>query len=326
MILAFPRDGLILSLQKPAKTSMKPSLLILAAGMGSRYGGLKQIDGVGPQGEILLEYSIYDAIQAGFGKIVFVIRPDLEVAFMEKIGQKLQAQQVPFEFVYQEIDTPIPGINAFPDREKPWGTGHAILVAKDAIQEPFAVINADDYYGADGFRSLVQFLQNECSPDHYAMVGYVLANTLSENGFVSRGVCETDTEYRLLSVTERTKIQRNDSGVIEYEADAEKTTLPDTTYVSMNFWGFHPNVFEALQRDFVAFVQHNWGHPKAEFYIPTAVNDLMQAGKIQVSLLPSQELWYGVTYKEDRETVARAFQEFIAAGKYPTALWSASKA
>ncbi len=305
---------------------MKPSLLILAAGMGSRYGGLKQIDGVGPQGEILLEYSIYDALQAGFGKIVFVIRPDLEAAFMEKIGQKLQAQNVPFEFVYQEIDSPIPGIAAFPKREKPWGTGHAILVAKDAIKEPFAVINADDYYGADGFRSLAKFLQTECSPEHYAMVGYVLANTLSENGFVSRGVCETDADYRLLSVTERTKIQRNEQGVIEYESEAEKLVLPDATYVSMNFWGFHPNIFDALQSDFINFVKNNWDHHKAEFYIPTAVNDLMQAGKVKVSLLPSQELWYGVTYKEDRETVAQAFQAFIAKGKYPAPLWSASKA
>jgi UTP-glucose-1-phosphate uridylyltransferase len=300
---------------------MKPSLLILAAGMGSRYGGLKQVDGVGPRGEILLEYSVYDALQAGFGKVVFVIRPDLEEAFMEKVGHKLRANGVPFAFVYQEIDTPISGVEAFPEREKPWGTGHAILVAKDAIQEPFAVINADDYYGAEGFRSLAHFLQNACSPSHYAMVGYILANTLSENGFVSRGVCEVDADMRLLSVTERTQIERNADGLIEYAHGEGKVQLPDQTYVSMNFWGFHPNIFEALQRDFIQFVKENWDRPKAEFYIPTAVNDLMQANAVQVSLLPSQELWYGVTYREDRDTVARAFQQFIAAGKYPASLW-----
>jgi UTP-glucose-1-phosphate uridylyltransferase len=300
---------------------MKPTLLILAAGMGSRYGGLKQIDGVGPHEEILLEYSIYDALQAGFGKIVFVIRKDIEAAFMEKIGHKI-AQFAEVDFVYQEYDSPIEGITQFPVREKPWGTGHAILVAHTAIQEPFAVINADDYYGVDGFRSMAQFLQEECTPKHFCMIGYVLANTLSENGFVSRGVCAVDAQYRLLSVSERTKIGREISGEICYEEAGQKVSLPDETYVSMNFWGFHPSIFEALRHDFVQFVQDNWAQPKAEFYIPTAVNNMMNHTDLQVSLLPSQDLWYGVTYQEDRGTVMRAFQRFIAEGRYPQELWS----
>lgn len=299
---------------------MKPTLLILAAGMGSRYGGLKQIDGVGPNDEILLEYSIYDALQAGFGKIVFVIRKDIEAAFMEKIGNKI-AEVAEIDFVYQEYDTPITGVDVFPNREKPWGTGHAILVAYETIKEPFAVINADDYYGVDGFRSMARFLTSDCAPEHFCMIGYVLANTLSENGFVSRGVCEVDANFKLLSVTERTKIGREADGQICYEEAGQKVALPDETYVSMNFWGFHPSIFESLRKDFVQFVQDNWEKPKAEFYIPTAVNNMMNHQGLKVSLLPSQDLWYGVTYQEDRGTVTRAFQQFIAEGRYPEKLW-----
>ena len=300
---------------------MKPTLLILAAGMGSRYGGLKQIDGVGPNDEILLEYSIYDALQAGFGKVVFVIRKDIEAAFMEKIGNKI-AQLAEVDFVYQEYYTPITGVAAFPKREKPWGTGHAILVAYETIKEPFAVINADDYYGVDGFRSMARFLISDCKPEHFCMIGYVLANTLSENGFVSRGVCEVDADFKLLSVTERTKIGREENGQICYEEAGQKVALPDETYVSMNFWGFHASIFESLRKDFVQFVQDNWENPKAEFYIPTAVNNMMNHQGLKVSLLPSHDLWYGVTYQEDRGTVARAFQQFIAEGRYPEQLWA----
>ena len=299
---------------------MKPTLLILAAGMGSRYGGLKQIDGVGPNDEILLEYSIYDALQAGFGKIVFVIRKEIEAAFMEKIGNKI-AQLAEVDFVYQEYDTSIIGVDAFPKREKPWGTGHAILVAYQAVKEPFAVINADDYYGVDGFRSMARFLTSDCEPEHFCMIGYVLANTLSENGFVSRGVCEVDANFKLLSVTERTKISREADGQICYEEAGQKVALPDETYVSMNFWGFHSSVFESLRKDFVQFVRDNWENPKAEFYIPTAVNNMMNHQGLKVNLLPSQDLWYGVTYQEDRGTVSRAFQQFIAEGRYPEKLW-----
>lgn len=288
--------------------------------MGSRYGGLKQIDGVGPNDEILLEYSIYDALKAGFGKIVFVIRKDIEAAFMEKIGNKI-AEVAEIDFVYQEYDTPITGVDAFPVREKPWGTGHAILVAYKTIKEPFAVINADDYYGVDGFRSMARFLTTDCKPEHFCMIGYVLANTLSENGFVSRGVCEVDANFKLLSVTERTKIGREADGQICYEEAGQKVALPDETYVSMNFWGFHPSIFESLRKDFVQFVQDNWERPKAEFYIPTAVNNMMNHQGLKVSLLPSQDLWYGVTYQEDRGTVSRAFQQFIAEGRYPEQLW-----
>jgi UTP-glucose-1-phosphate uridylyltransferase len=260
-------------------------------------------------------------LQAGFGKIVFVIRKDIEAAFMEKIGNKI-AEVAEIDFVYQEYDTPITGVDAFPAREKPWGTGHAILVAYETIKEPFAVINADDYYGVDGFRSMARFLTSDCEPEHFCMIGYVLANTLSENGFVSRGVCEVDADFKLLSVTERTKIGREADGQICYEEAGQKVALPDETYVSMNFWGFHASIFESLRKDFVQFVQDNWENPKAEFYIPTAVNNMMNHQGLKVSLLPSQDLWYGVTYQEDRGTVSRAFQQFIAEGRYPEQLWA----
>jgi NDP-sugar pyrophosphorylase family protein len=298
---------------------MKPTLLILAAGMGSRYGGLKQIEGIGPAGEILLEYSIYDAIRAGFGKVVFVIREELEEAFKEKVGNKLVGK-IAMEFVYQAVDTPIEGMDQFSDREKPWGTGHAILVAQHAIKEPFAVINADDYYGISGFESMAQFLQKDCTPAHYAMIGYSLGNTLSENGSVSRGVCRVDEQHRLLTVNERTNIRRHEDGIF-YEENSERYSLTEETYVSMNFWGLHQNVFEHLRREFIAFVAANHTNPKSEFYIPTAINTMMNQDGVQVTLLPSADLWYGVTYREDKPTVEQAFQGLIAEERYPNPLW-----
>lgn len=299
---------------------MQPTLLILAAGMGSRFGGMKQIEGVGPAGEILLEYSLYDAVRAGFGKVVFVIRHDLEAAFMEKVGQGLD-KKIPFELVFQENDSPIEGLDHFPAREKPWGTGHAILVAQAAIQEPFAVINADDYYGSDGFQSMARFLSTECGPNHYGMIGYVLGNTLSENGAVSRGVCAVNEECRLSSVTERSNIHRDELGQISFDQDGQSFLLEESTYVSMNFWGLYPNVFAHLHRQFLDFVEANAHQPKAEFYIPTAINTMMQQGELEVSLLPSQDRWYGVTYREDKPTVEQAFKELVEAGRYPSPLW-----
>lgn len=299
---------------------MQPTLLILAAGMGSRYGGLKQIEGIGPAGEILLEYSIYDAIRAGFGKVVFVIREELEEAFKEKVGHKL-AGKIAMEFVYQAVDTPIEGIASFPDREKPWGTGHAILVAQHAIKEPFAVINADDYYGISGFESMAQFLKNDCTPTHFSMIGYSLGNTLSENGSVSRGVCSVDAHHRLLTVNERTNIRRHDDGIF-YEENGERHPLTDDTYVSMNFWGLHPTAFDHLRREFVDFVAANHDKPKAEFYIPTAINTMMNQDGVAVTLLPSADLWYGVTYREDKPTVEQAFEKLIAEERYPNPLWT----
>lgn len=298
---------------------MKPTLMILAAGMGSRYGGLKQVDGVGPGGEAIIEYSIYDAIKAGFGKVVFIIRRSIEEAFKEKFANKFQ-DQIEVKYVYQEYDSPIDGIDKFPPREKPWGTGHAVLVAKDVIAEPFAVINADDYYGATAFEAMASFLKNECRPDLYGMVGYVLKNTLSDNGTVSRGVCEMDEYSHLTNVVERFKVRNSPKGVI-HELEGEQAYLSDQSLVSMNLWGFHPDVFKVLQQMFVDFVADNQGNPRAEFFIPLVVNHQIERGAAQVKVIPNNEKWYGVTYQEDKITVQEAFERFIAGGKYPEKLW-----
>lgn len=299
---------------------MKPTLLILAAGIGSRYGGLKQVDGMGPGGEAILEFSVYDALRAGFGKVVFVIRKDIEAEFRERIGQKIE-RQIPVEYAFQEMHTGLDWLDQAPPREKPWGTGHAILAAKDFIAEPFAAINADDFYGAEAFEVLGKFLRQECSPSVYGMVAYQLANTLSENGFVSRGVCAVDSEGYLAEVTERTKIDRLD-GVIQFAGEnGALHPLADQTPVSMNFWGFHHSIFPELEAQFRAFVEANMDRPKAEFYIPTVVNNMLNAGKIRVRVLASDSQWYGVTYPEDKETVRGALSQIAAEGGYPVPLW-----
>jgi NDP-sugar pyrophosphorylase family protein len=298
---------------------MKPTLLILAAGMGSRYGGLKQVDALGPQGEALIEFSIYDAIRAGFGKVVFVIRQNIEAVFREKFGGKF-GDRIEVRYAFQEIDTPVPGVEEAPQREKPWGTAHAVLVARGAIDEPFAVINADDYYGISAFESMSEFLREHCTPTHYAMIGYELEKTLSDYGSVSRGVCEMDEASFLTTVVERTKVQR-DGGEIHFEENARRHALPENTLVSMNFWGFHPNVFEYIRRHFVEFVRENYNQPKAEFYIPLVVNRLIKEDKVRVSVLPNREQWYGVTYQEDKSMVQEAFDRLTEKGRYPSPLW-----
>ncbi len=301
---------------------MKPTLLILAAGMGSRYGGLKQVDGVGPSGEAIIEYSIYDAIRAGFGKVVFVIREDIEEPFREKFGRKFE-EKIETAYAYQEIDSPIDGLpERLPAREKPWGTGHAVLVAHGLVEEPFAVINADDYYGISGFETMARFLAEDCSPGHYSMVGYQLNNTLSEAGFVNRGVCEVDAGGYLTDVVERHKIRLQDGGIF-YEENGALHALSPGAIVSMNFWGFHPNIFDALRRQFLRFVETSRDNPRAEFYIPFAVNELVQSGAVRLSVLPNDEKWYGVTYREDRDMVEEAFRQLISKGKYPQQLWGA---
>ena len=300
---------------------MKPTLLILAAGMGSRYGGLKQIDEIGPNGETLLEYSLYDAVQAGFGKVVFVIRTDIDAPFKEKIGGKFEGM-IEVEYAFQETDTPVEGIESFPEREKPWGTAHAVLVAHDVIREPFAVINSDDYYGASAFHSMARFLVNDCSPTHYSMVGYVLRNTLSDHGTVNRGVCEMDAQNHLTDVVERLKIQRIDGKVYYRDEEGEPHPLSENALVSMNYWGFDPDIFEIIRKKFVEFVTINRHNPKAEFLIPAVVNDLVQSGEVKLSVLPNDEQWYGVTYREDKERVQAAFAKLIRGGKYPSPLWS----
>lgn len=303
---------------------MKPTLLILAAGVGSRYGGLKQVDGMGPGGEAILEFSVYDALRAGFGKVVFVIRKDIEAEFRERIGRKIE-RQIAVEYAFQEMNSGLdwlPSGAAQPHREKPWGTGHAILSAKNYISEPFAAINADDFYGAEAFNTLGQFLQIECSPSVFGMVAYQLANTLSENGYVSRGVCAVNPEGYLTEVTERTKIDRLEGGIQFVGENAELHPLADQTPVSMNFWGFHHSIFSELETQFRAFVEANMERPKAEFYIPTVVNNMLNAGKIRVRVLSSDSQWYGVTYPEDKETVRGALGEIASAGGYPVPLWT----
>lgn len=299
---------------------MKPTLLILAAGIGSRYGGLKQVDGVGPNGEAIIEYSIYDAIRAGFGKVVFVIRKDIEEAFKEKFGGKFE-DRIAVDYVFQELQSPVEGITQWPAREKPWGTGHAVLVAESAVQEPFAVINADDYYGVEAFSQIADFLTNHCTPEHYSMVGYVLKNTLSDHGSVSRGVCDMDAEHYLTDINERTKIERTDSGIF-YEDAGQRHLLSESTLVSMNFWGFHPSVFETTRQLFVQFVQDNAERPKAEFYIPIIVSHQMATGAMRLKVLSSDDQWYGVTYQEDKAAVKAAFSKFVEQGIYPERLWS----
>ena len=299
---------------------MKPTLLILAAGMGSRYGGLKQIDPLGPNGETIIEYSIYDAINAGFGKVVFVIRESFADAFKAQFADKFD-DQIEIAYAYQDVNTPVEGIDDLPHREKPWGTMHAVLVAHDVINEPFAVINADDFYGADGFHQIAAFLKNECSPTNYCMVGYVLRNTLSLNGHVSRGVCMADADNCLAKVDERTKIHWEGNKVVYQDGDAKHEVNPDSV-VSMNFWGFHPNIFEVSRHMFIDFVHENRDNPKAEFFIPLVADNLIAAKQAKFPILTSNDLWYGVTYIEDRQTVVDAFKKLVNEGHYPSPLWN----
>ncbi len=298
---------------------MKPTLLILAAGMGSRYGGLKQIDPLGPSGETIIEYSIYDAIEAGFGKIVFVIRESFAEQFKEQFEGKFD-DKVEVQYVFQEVNTPVEGIENLPERENPWGTMHAVIVAEHAINEPFAVINADDYYGKDGFVQIANFLKNECTPEQYSLVGYVLRNTLSPNGYVSRGVCQADENNCLAAINERTKIHWEGEKVIYIDNEVEFEVDPDSV-VSMNFWGFHPNIFEEGRLQFIEFVNENKDNPKAEFFIPLVADNLINSGKASFPILTSKDLWYGVTYPEDRDTVVNAFAKLVDEGRYPSPLW-----
>lgn len=298
------------------------SLLVLAAGMGSRYGGLKQLDALGPHGETILEYSIYDAVRAGFNKVVFVIRDHFEEDFREKIGDRF-AGQIEVKYVHQHVNPEVEGISGLPQREKPWGTSHAVLVAKDVIHEPFAVINADDYYGQQCFEMLGKFLREEVSPSIYAMVGYTLVNTLSEQGYVNRGVCRTDAEGNLTGIEEILKIHYHGDTIV-YGEKGEHTLDPDAI-VSMNFWGFHHSIFEELEKGFGAFVLAHIDNPKAEYFIPLIIDDLVSSGKVKVKLLHSEDQWYGVTYKEDARHVIDAFKRFAEEGKYPSPLWPANR-
>ena len=299
---------------------MKPTLLILAAGMGSRYGGLKQMDGIGPNGEAILDYSVYDALRAGFGKIVFVIRKDFEDDFRRVVLAKYDGK-VPCELCFQSIEKVPEGCTYNPERTKPWGTNHAVLMAKDIIHEPFAVINADDFYGADAFKVLANFLTSvEGQKGKYCMVGYRVCNTLSENGTVSRGVCSTDAQGLLTNVIERTKIE-DKNGTIVFTEDGVDTPLEPNTPVSMNCWGFSPDYFEYSETTFRAFLNEHGQELKSESYIPSLVNQLITDGKATCQVLDTTAKWFGVTYSEDRPQVVMKINKLIHDGVYPAKLF-----
>jgi UTP-glucose-1-phosphate uridylyltransferase len=298
-----------------------PSLLILAAGIGRRYRGLKQIDPVGPAGEPLLDYSLYDAHRAGFNRVVFVIRRQIEEAFRRSVGDYWETR-MRVAYAYQEIEAALPAGFAVPlRRQKPWGTAHAVLVGRKAIDSPFAVINADDFYGPGAYREIGGWLKQEPQSggkDEYCFVGYALANTLSEFGAVSRGVCSLDAGGYLSEVVERLKIEKQEEGGRMMDADGRWVSLPGRTIVSLNFWGFTPSVFAHLERGFAAFLGRlGAAESDAEYFIPTAVNELVKSGKVRVKYLSTAEQWFGVTYPEDVPRVRMRIQELVAQGVYP---------
>ena len=299
---------------------MKPTLFILAAGMGSRYGGLKQLDGLGPNGETIMDYSVFDAMRAGFGKVVFVIRKDFEEDFRRVVLSKY-ADHVPCEVCFQGIDNLPEGFTRNPERTKPWGTNHAVLMAKDLIHEPFMVINADDFYGKESFEVMAKFLLSvNGEQGKYCMAGYRVGNTLSEHGTVSRGVCATDKMGFLTDVVERTAIE-NKNGHVVYQDNGVDVEIPFETPVSMNMWGFTPEYFAYAEEAFKAFLTENAQELKAEFYIPTLVNDMIKSGKATCQVLDTTAKWFGVTYADDRQMVVDKIQALVDAGVYPNKLF-----
>ncbi len=298
---------------------MKPTLVVLAAGMGSRYGGLKQVDPVGPSGEAILDYSVFDAVRGGFGKVVFIIRHDFEAEFKEKVGKKYEGL-VPVEYCYQDIND-LPAPYKVPEgRSKPWGTAHATRAARKVVHEPFAVINADDFYGRDAFAKLGAFLA-EAKPMHIAMVGYKLALTLSENGSVARGICDVAADGSLKSVTEMTKIVRTADGAENREDPEHPVKLTAKELVSMNLWGFTPELFDALEARFPAWLAANGTKEKSEWYIPFVVDELIHEGKADCKVLPTESSWFGVTYREDKPFVMAEIKKLVDSGEYPSKLF-----
>ena len=303
---------------------MKPTLLILAAGMGTRYGGLKQIDPIGPNGEIIIDYSIYDAINAGFGTVVFVIRHCFEDAFKEKIGNKFD-NLVETVYSYQEVDTCVDGFEPPKDRDKPWGTGHAILVACDLIHEPFAVINADDYYGPSAFTTIAGFLTTkDLSCNDYAMVGYTFRDTLSEYGSVSRGVCRCDEQMFLRGIIERKKIEKISTGARYFEDDGTEHVLSGNEIVSRNMWGFQPSIFNHLKVRVGRFLEEQGNERNSELFIPTVVDELVEKEKATVKVLHANDKCFGVTYRKDMTNAAKCVRLLIDQGLYPENLWEQS--
>jgi NDP-sugar pyrophosphorylase family protein len=299
---------------------MKPTLLVLAAGLGTRYGGLKQIDAIGPYGETIIDYSIYDAMRAGFGKVVFVIRHYFEEAFREKVSRKFD-RFVEAAYAYQELDAGLGSFSLPPERDRPWGTGHAILVGREVIQEPFAVVNADDYYGRRSLQAMVRFLTDSGGPNDYAMVGYTLKNTLSEHGTVARGVTECDENMFLKRVIERTGIEKTADSIRYFDPDGTPHSLTGDEPVSMNLWGFQPSIFEFLQLQFARFLAERGQEKNAELYIPFVVDKLVTGGAATVKVLRTDEPWFGITYRADKSLATARIRQLIDQGIYPERLW-----
>ena len=301
---------------------MKPTLIILAAGIGSRYGSLKQIDKLGPSDERIIDYSVFDAKKAGFGKVIFVIRKDIEKEFNEVFIKHL-SRYIEIDYVFQELDNLPPGLVCPKERIKPWGTCHAVIVAASKIKEPFTVINADDFYGFEAFESVARFLkQGSTIQSHeYCMVGYKLKNTLSEHGLVSRGVCETDSENYLIKITERTQIGKKDGDIFFKDQSGDDILLHEDTIISMNCWGFTPSFFPTAEKMFEEFMITNIQNPKAEFYIPLVIDDIVKKKTGTVKVLDCNAKWFGVTYQEDKPMVISNLKEYTKRGLYPAPIW-----
>ena len=300
---------------------MKPTLYVMAAGMGSRYGGLKQMDGIGPNNETIIDYSIFDAIRAGFGKVVFVIRHDFADDFKKVVIAKF-ADKIPVDVVYQELNKLPEGFTVNPERKKPWGTNHAVVMGKDVVKEPFAVINGDDFYGQESFQILCdELISMNGKKGEYCMVGFPVKNTLSESGTVSRGVCQKDSNGYLTSIVEHTKIEENGGVIVNHNDDGTDTMVAPETLVSMNMWGFTPDYFKYSEDFFREFLKENEKSLKAEFYIPTMVDHLIKTGEAKVKVLSTSSKWFGVTYAADKPTVLLQINSLISKGKYPKKLW-----
>lgn len=302
---------------------MKPVLVVMAAGIGSRYGGLKQIDTVGPNNESIMDYSIYDAAKTGFRKVIFIIRHDIEKEFKSVIGSKYK-NIIPVEYVFQEVTSLCSGYSCPVGRKKPWGTGHAVLMAKDIVKDPFAVINADDFYGRKAFELIFNYLSNVKDAEYlnyYSMVGFLLKNTLSEYGYVSRGVCRCDASGTLEKVEEILHIEQDNGGAKYLDENGSYKKLTGDEIVSMNMWGFTPSIFVHLEKMFIEFLEHNINDVKAEFYIPSVVDSLIKKGTAKVKVLKSPEHWFGITYKEDKPNVVLAVRKLIEKGFYPERLF-----
>lgn len=299
---------------------MKPTLVIMAAGMASRYGSMKQIQQFGPSGETIMDYSIFDAIKSGFGKVVFIIRKDFAEDFKNIFEPKLDGK-IETEYVYQELDAFL-GAHTIPaDRKKPWGTAHAILCAHNAVQGPFAVINADDFYGSDAFVKANNFLVTECSEDLYGIVAYNLNKTLSEHGSVSRGVIEVGDKDQLLGINERVKLYRQNGQIVYEETDGSTYPVQEEAKSSMNFWCFHPSIFPFIREEFAAFLGRSINDPKAEFLIPFVADQFIKSGRGSIKVIPTSAPWFGVTYREDAPIVQKNLDQLIETNEYPNRLW-----